>query len=281
MKVRKFIGVMAVAGLGVAPQAALAQSSSTAGSTTAGSTTAKTDDSTLKSGIETSLKNSAALKGDDIDVDVDNGVVTLTGTVHSQSQRAHAGALAKVPGVTTVQNKLTIDSKTTRAIDKAGDKTDHAMDKAGDKTNEAMHKTADKTDQAADKSASTAQKAGHETEKALEKAGIKVEDDGKSTTAKTGTTGTTAKTTTTKGKDDVIDVDANINDAWITTKVKTNFVNEDLLKGSDINVDSNNHVVTLKGTVTSAAGRARAVALAKSTKGVTRVVDALTIAPAK
>ena len=83
MKVRKFIGVMAVAGLGVAPQAALAQSSSTAGSTTAGSTTAKTDDSTLKSGIETSLKNSAALKGDDIDVDVDNGVVTLTGTVHS------------------------------------------------------------------------------------------------------------------------------------------------------------------------------------------------------
>ncbi len=79
----------------------------------------------------------------------------------------------------------------------------------------------------------------------------------------------------------MIDVDANINDAWITTKVKTNFVNEDLLKGSDINVDSNNHVVTLKGTVTSAAGRARAVALAKSTKGVTRVVDALTIAPAK
>ena len=123
------------------------------------------------------------------------------------------------------------------------------MDKAGDKTNEAMHKTADKTDQAADKSASTAQKAGHETEKALEKAGIKVEDDSKSTTGTTGTTGTTAKPATTKGKDDVIDVDANINDAWITTKVKTNFVNEDLLKGSDINVDSNNHVVTLKGTV--------------------------------
>ena len=79
----------------------------------------------------------------------------------------------------------------------------------------------------------------------------------------------------------MIDVDANINDAWITTKVKTNFVNEDVLKGSDINVDSNNHVVTLKGTVPSAAGRARAVALAKSTKGVKRVVDALTIAPAK
>jgi len=297
MKVRNFIGVMAVAGLGLAPQAALAQASSTAGTTAA-----KADDSTLKSRIETRLKNSAALKGDDIAVDVDNGVVTLTGTVHSQAQSTQAGTLAKIAGVTSVTNKLTVDSKTTRAIDKAGDKTDqamdkagdktseaahktadktdHAMDKAGDKTSEAAHKTADKTDKAADKSASTAQKAGSKTEKVLEKAGIKVEDD-KSTTAKTGTTGTTSKPAATKGKDDVIDVDADINDAWITTKVKTNFVNEDVLKGSDINVDSNNHVVTLKGTVPSAAGRARAVALAKSTKGVTRVVDALTIAPAK
>jgi hyperosmotically inducible protein len=298
MKVRKFVGVMAVAGLGLAPQAALAQSSSTAGTTTA-----KADDSTLKSRIETRLKSNAALKGDDIDVDVDNGVVTLTGTVHSAAQSTQAGTLAKVAGVTSVNNKLTVDSKTTRAIDKAGDKTDEAMDKAGDKadktmdtaaaktdkatdkaaakTDKATDKAAAKTDQAADKSASAAQKAGNKTEEVLEKAGIKVEDDGKSTTATTGTTGTTGKPATTKGKDEVIDVDANINDAWITTKVKTNFVDEDLLKGSDINVDSNNHVVTLKGTVTSAAGRARAVALAKSTKGVTRVVDALTIAPAK
>jgi len=276
MKVRNFIGAIAVAGLGLAPQAALAQAPSTTGTTAA-----KADDSTLKSGIETRLKNSAALKGDDIAVDVDKGAVTLTGTVHSQSQKAHAAALAKVAGVTSVTNKLTVDNKTTQAIDKAGDKTDEAAHKTAQKTDAAAHKTADKTGEAADKSASTAQKAGNKTEKALEKVGIKVEDDGKSTTAKTGTTGTTAKPATTKGNDDVIDVDANINDAWITTKVKTNFVNEDVLKGSDINVDSNNHVVTLKGTVPSAAGRARAVALAKSTKGVKRVIDALTIAPAK
>ena len=153
MKVRKFIGVMAVAGLGLAPQAALAQSSSTAGSTTAGSTTAKADDSTLKSRIETRLKNDAALKADDIDVDVDNGVVTLTGTVHSAAQSTQAGTLAKVPGVTTVNNKLTVDSKTTRAIDKAGDKTDEAMDKAGDKADKTMDTAAAKTVKATDKAA--------------------------------------------------------------------------------------------------------------------------------
>ncbi len=112
---------------------------------------AKTDDSTLKSRIETRLKNSAALKGDDIDVDVDNGVVTLTGTVHSAAQSTHAATLAKVAGVTTVNNKLTVDSKTTRAIDKAGDKTDEAMDKAGDKADKTMDTAAAKTDKATDK----------------------------------------------------------------------------------------------------------------------------------
>jgi osmotically-inducible protein OsmY len=68
-----------------------------------------------------------------------------------------------------------------------------------------------------------------------------------------------------------------ITDAWITTKVKWFFVGEDALKGSDINVDTTNGVVTLKGTVASAAGKARAEALAKDTDGVTRVVDQLTI----
>jgi hypothetical protein len=68
-----------------------------------------------------------------------------------------------------------------------------------------------------------------------------------------------------------------IDDAYITTKVHSRFVGEDALKDSHIDVDTNNHVVTLKGTVKSAAGRARAVAIAKTTDGVTRVVDDLKI----
>jgi osmotically-inducible protein OsmY len=72
-----------------------------------------------------------------------------------------------------------------------------------------------------------------------------------------------------------------INDGWITTKVKWFFVGEDALDGSDINVDTSNHVVTLKGTVTSEAGRARAKALAQQTEGVKDVKDELRIAPAR
>jgi osmotically-inducible protein OsmY len=53
---------------------------------------------------------------------------------------------------------------------------------------------------------------------------------------------------------------------------------EDVLDGSDINVDTSNNVVTLKGTVPSDTARARAKALAEMTDGVTSVRDQLTVA---
>jgi len=70
-----------------------------------------------------------------------------------------------------------------------------------------------------------------------------------------------------------------ITDGWITSRVHARFLGEDLLKESGINVDTDNHVVTLKGTVMSAAGRARAVEIAKTTEGVHQVIDRLTIGP--
>jgi osmotically-inducible protein OsmY len=68
-------------------------------------------------------------------------------------------------------------------------------------------------------------------------------------------------------------------DAWITTRVHARFVNEDLLKDSDISVDVSHHVVTLKGTVVGRLGRSRAITVAKRTEGVRRVVSHMTIGP--
>jgi hyperosmotically inducible protein len=59
--------------------------------------------------------------------------------------------------------------------------------------------------------------------------------------------------------------------------VNDKFVDETLLKDSKINVDTNDHVVTLKGTVGSDAAKARAVAIARGTEGVVRVVDQLVV----
>ena len=70
-------------------------------------------------------------------------------------------------------------------------------------------------------------------------------------------------------------------DGWITTRVHQRFVSDSLLKHSDISVDTEKHVVTLKGTVTSAAGRRKATTIAMRTEGVHRVVNHLTIGPKK
>jgi hyperosmotically inducible protein len=71
-----------------------------------------------------------------------------------------------------------------------------------------------------------------------------------------------------------------VTDSWITMKVHSQFIPEDALEGSDIDVDTMNGVVTLNGTVPTAAGRARAVAIAKATEGVRTVTDKLRIVAA-
>jgi len=84
-----------------------------------------------------------------------------------------------------------------------------------------------------------------------------------------------------KTKEGVSKTGENITDGWITSRVHSKFVGEDLLKDSDINVDTNDHVVTLRGTVMSPAAKARAVSEAKEVEGVRRVVDQLTVGPKK
>lgn len=82
-----------------------------------------------------------------------------------------------------------------------------------------------------------------------------------------------------KTKDGLSKTGEVMTDAWITTRVHERFVGEDLLKDSDISVDTSHHVVTLKGTVMGRKGRTRASAVALRTEGVRRVVNHLTIGP--
>ena len=88
-----------------------------------------------------------------------------------------------------------------------------------------------------------------------------------------------SKIVATKTKEGLSKTGEVMTDAWITTRVHERFVGEDLLKDSDISVDTSNHVVTLKGTVIGRTGRARAARVALKTEGVHRVVNHLTIGP--
>ena len=89
------------------------------------------------------------------------------------------------------------------------------------------------------------------------------------------------KTLTERAKNGMSRTGEAITDAWITTKVKWFYLGDEALKGSSINVDTSNRVVTLNGSVPSAAARTRAIDLANDTDGVLKVVDHLKIAGSK
>ena len=64
-----------------------------------------------------------------------------------------------------------------------------------------------------------------------------------------------------------------VSDAWITGKVKSQLLADDVTPGMKIDVDTEDRIVSLKGTVPSLTARNEAIRIASHTKGV-RTVDA-------
>jgi osmotically-inducible protein OsmY len=216
-------------------------------------TAAKPSDGTLNDRIEARLKSDATLKKYHLSVSVDNGVATVKGMVATDAQKRRAASVAKIAGVTRVENDVTVDKAADMSL---GAETKDVARKTAEKTKEGVEKAADKTKDASKTAAAKTKEVAKTAGEKTKEGASTVADKTKSAVSKTGEV---------------------ITDAWITTKVKADFVNEDTLKGSDINVDTNNHVVTLKGTVKTPAGRDRAIQIAKTTDGVNRVVNQLVI----
>jgi len=76
-------------------------------------------------------------------------------------------------------------------------------------------------------------------------------------------------------------VGSSLDDAWIHAKVVTKLIGDTQTPEHKINVDVNNNVVTLRGTVDTADQKAEAERLAKETDGVKRVVDQLKVSAAR
>src|SRR3954463_9914028 len=68
-----------------------------------------------------------------------------------------------------------------------------------------------------------------------------------------------------------------LEDGALTAKIKSKMALDDSVKALDIHVDTNAGVVTLSGTVHSAAERTRALQLARETDGVKSVHDGLVV----
>ena len=69
-----------------------------------------------------------------------------------------------------------------------------------------------------------------------------------------------------------------MSDAALTAAVKTRFLADPDISGLKIDVDTNDGVVTLSGTLRSNTERQRALSVARETKGVESVIDRLRVA---
>jgi|SRR5687767_8579419 osmotically-inducible protein OsmY len=208
-----------------------------------GAASAAAQVSTIKDGwlvmkVHSEMVDEDVLSGSDIDVDVKNGVVTLQGTVPSEAARARAIAVAKAND--GVKNVVDqLKIAPARGSNMAA-KADRAEDKAA---------------RAGEKAERAAERAGEKAERAGERAADKTE----SAARKTGRA---------------------IDDGWIKSKIYAQYMADwnTVLNDSNIDVDVENNIVTLNGTVKSAEAKAKAVSTAKATDGVKGVRDNLKVA---
>jgi hyperosmotically inducible protein len=77
----------------------------------------------------------------------------------------------------------------------------------------------------------------------------------------------------------VVSVGCGQTDAGITTAVKSKLAADDMVKAYQVEVETENKVVTLRGDVETAAQKDHAVLIARNTDGVTDVIDQLRVNP--
>jgi osmotically-inducible protein OsmY len=223
-------------------------------------------DDRVEDRIESRLSHDAKLKGHDVRVDVENGVATLKGKVPDQAHRARAERLAHVAGVTRIDNNLEIDKDAVK--DRIEDNARMAKKRIDDRAEKAKDQVDAREDRAkarVDAQAKTA-KEQRDVDRSVDVDRDR-RDDRRADVDRRAPVER-------RDVDRKPENENEVTDAWITTKVKAQFIGVDALKGSDISVDTNqNGVVTLTGTVPNEVARAKAVEIARTTKGVRKVVD--------
>jgi len=216
-------------------------------------------DAAITTAVKTRLTADKVVGGLKIDVDTNQGVVTLSGPVRSAAERSQAVRLARnTKGVSRVVDDLTIDATAaTSGRTAAGTSKDTTIvikDDVTPKVKKGAEKTADVAKDVAGKTADVAKDVAGKTSDAAKK------------------TVNTVKDTKVEVKDDV-----GAGDAAVTTAVKTRLMGDDVARATAIDVHTNDGVVTISGKVPSAADRTRIAELVGKTTGVKRVVNNLTV----
>ena len=220
------------------------------------STGEKITDAWILTKVKAQFVGEDALEHSDINVDVRNHVVFLKGTVASQ---AGQGTRGRDRTCHRRRDRVENDLRIGVAADTASNR-DSTLAHADADARATGHDTKD----AAHDAKKSTKEAAKDTKNATEDAAADVREEAakhittrtRAHTTSSTTPRTRRRTSRTTRSEATGTAGQAVSDGWITTKVKSSFVGVEALDGSDINVDTNDHVVTLRGTVPSAAARA-------------------------
>jgi len=192
-------------------------------------------------GVTTAVKTKMAaddtVKAYQIDVDTKGGVVTLTGTVQNQAAKDRAVQIAR-----ETDGVKSVEDRLT-------------VDPTMTVDNQVREAGSDTADRARGTAETAADKAGDAAEKL----------------------GDAAKATGAAAAQAAKEAAPVVADAGITAAVKTRLLADPDVAGLRIDVDTKGKVVTLTGTVKTAAQIAEAEKIARETPGVARVVNNLKV----
>ena len=202
----------------------------------------------ITTAVKAKLAADSTVKAYQINVDTASGVVTLTGTVEAPAAKEQAVILARgTDGVKDVVDHITVNQA-------AATTPEHVGEHAGESIKDATRTAGEKIEDGATATKNAAERGVDATKDA-------------------------ARTATDKTKAGAEKTGEFVTDAAITTAVKTKLLADSKTPGLKIDVDTKDGVVTLSGSVKTRAEIDKAVADARGTKGVTRVVNDLKVAP--
>lgn len=238
--------------------------------------TTSMDDVRQESQIATSYALNPYLRANDLKVSVQKGKAILTGKVDEKVSKELASEIARgVSGITDVDNQIVVEANYLPNYGRSGygDQIDDASISAAIRSKLQWNKDVD----AVGTTVST--KAGRVTLTGT--ADSKVAKDIANRLAM-NTRGVNSVNNQlviqdnpmTKEQKDLLkteDESHNISDSWITAKVKSSFMYSSNISGGDIDVSTNDGIVTLTGKVASGSERSLAIETAQNIRGVKSV----------
>lgn len=238
--------------------------------------TSAIDDARQESQIWTSYALNPYLRSNDLKVTVQSGKAVITGKVDEKVNKELAGEIAKgVSGITDVDNQIVVEANYLPHFggNSYGDKIDDASISAAIRSKLQWNKDVDAVGTEVTTKSGRVTLTGNADTQAAKDIANRLAMNTRGVTSVTNNLKirSTPLTADEKASLKASEETHNISDSWITTKVKSSFMYSSNITGADIDVSTNNGIVTLTGKVSSGVERSLAIEIAQNIRGVKSV----------